>query len=478
MLTLINTNRMVPPIGPIGLDYIATSARKAGIEVDIVDLCLADDPLKMIEGYFSAHSPELVGISFRNTDDCFWPSARCFVPELAETISKIRKMTDAPIVIGGVGFSIFARRIVEYTSADFGICGDGEQAIVSLVNELQQSRWFERVDGLIWRSNGDIYSNRPSWPNPLSLPTNRDQIDNPAYFKEGGQCGLETKRGCDRGCIYCADHLSKGSAIRLREPSEVADEAQSLIAQGIEVLHLCDAEFNIPRKHAYVVCEEFIRRSIGKSLSWYTYMSVIPFDAELAKVMRKAGCIGINFTGDSASSLMLKTYNQPHNKEDLALAVRWCRDNDINVMIDLLLGGPGETPETVSQTVDFIKQIDPDCAGASLGIRVYPGTPMANIMANEGEAETNPNIHRKYSGPVDLFQPTFYISQALGQQPARLVKDLIAGDKRFFEPTEPEALEGGQSKDHNYNDNLELTEAIKNGQRGAYWDILRKLRAD
>ncbi|MCP4613899.1 MAG: radical SAM protein [Planctomycetes bacterium] len=469
---------MVPPIGPIGLDYIATSARKAGIEVDIVDLCLSDDPLKMLEGYFSANSPELVGLSFRNTDDCFWPSARCFVPDLAETISKIRKMTDAPIVIGGVGFSIFARRIVEYTGVDFGICGDGEQAIVSLYNELQRSRWFESIDGLIWRANGDVYSNRPSWPDPLSLPTNRDQIDNRAYFEKGGQCGLETKRGCNRGCIYCADHLSKGATIRLREPTEVADEAQSLIAQGIEVLHLCDAEFNIPRKHAYAVCEEFIRRSIGKSLSWYTYMSVIPFDAELAKVMRKAGCIGINFTGDSASSLMLNTYRQPHSKEDIALAVRWCRDNDINVMIDLLIGGPGETPDTVKQTIDFIKQIDPDCAGASLGIRVYPGTPMANIMANEGEAETNLNIHRKYSGPIDLFQPTFYISQALGQQPARLVKDLIAGDKRFFEPAEPERLEGGQSKDHNYNDNLELTEAIENGQRGAYWDILRKLRAD
>jgi len=178
---------------------------------------------------------------------------------------------------------------------------------------------------------------------------------------------------------------------------------------------------------------------------------------------------------------MLKTYGQAHLKDDLASAVRLCRDNGIKVMIDLLLGGPGETPETISQTVDFIKQIDPDCAGAALGIRVYPGTQMANIVANEGPAETNPNIHRKYSGPVDLFQPTFYISQALGPQPARLVKDLIAGDKRFFEPTEPAALqedESEQSTDHNYNDNMELVEAIQKGERGAYWDILHELRTN
>ena len=476
MLTLVNTNRMVPPIGPIALDYIGASAGKAGIDVEIVDLCLADEPLKILQEHFAAHSPELVGISFRNTDDCFWPGAQWFVPGLSETIQRIRNMTDAPVVIGGVGFSIFAKRIVEYTGADFGIRGDGEQSIVSLVNELQQSKHFERVEGLIWRDNGEIYSNRPSWPASLSLPSNRDEIDNPAYFNKGGQCGLETKRGCDRGCVYCADHLTKGPSLRLREPSEVADEAQSLIAQGVEVLHLCDSEFNIPRRHAYAVCEEFERRSIGKRLSWYTYMAVVPFDAELAEIMRKAGCIGINFTGDSACPSMLKTYGQAHVKDDLALAVRLCRANGINVMIDLLFGGPGETPETVSQTVDFIKQIGPDCAGAPLGIRVYPGTQMAKMLANEGPAETNPNIHRRYSGPVDLFQPTFYISQALGSQPARLVKDLIAGDKRFFEPMEPDATEFGQSTDHNYNDNMELAEAIKNGERGAYWDILRKLR--
>ena len=476
MLTLVNTNRMVPPIGPIALDYIGASARKAGIDVEIVDLCLADEPLKILQEHFAAHSPELVGISFRNTDDCFWPGAQWFVPGLSETIQRIRNMTDAPVVIGGVGFSIFAKRIVEYTGADFGIRGDGEQSIVSLVNELRQSKHFERVEGLIWRDNGEIYSNRPSWPASLSLPSNRDEIDNPAYFNKGGQCGLETKRGCDRRCVYCADHLTKGPSLRLREPSEVADEAQSLIAQGVEVLHLCDSEFNIPRRHAYAVCEEFERRSIGKRLSWYTYMAVVPFDAELAEIMRKAGCIGISFTGDSACPSMLKTYGQAHVKDDLALAVRLCRANGINVMIDLLFGGPGETPETVSQTVDFIKQIGPDCAGAPLGIRVYPGTQMAKMLANEGPAETNPNIHRRYSGPVDLFQPTFYISQALGSQPARLVKDLIAGDKRFFEPMEPDATEFGQSTDHNYNDNMELAEAIKNGERGAYWDILRKLR--
>ena len=479
MLTLINTNRMVPPIGPIGLDYVATGARQAGIEVDVLDLCLCDHPDDKLRNYFAGHSPELVGVSFRNADDSFWPSAEWFVPGLAEIVGKLRNVTDAPIVTGGVGFSIFAQRIVAYTGADFGIRGDGEAATVALFNELRRAKRFDLVEGLIWRQDGGIRSNPAAWPSPLSLPTSRDSVDNFTYFQRGGQCGLETKRGCNRRCSYCADHLAKGLTLRLREPAEVANEVESLLTQGVEVLHLCDAEFNIPREHAYAVCEEFVRRSLAKHVRWYTYMAVVPFDAELAEIMSKAGCVGIDFTGDSACPSMLKAYHQPHLKEDLASAVRLCRDNDIKVMIDLLLGGPGETPETAAQTIDFIKHIDPDCAGAALGVRIYPGTEMARMVAAEGPPETNPNIRRKYDGPVDFFQPTFYISQALGPQPARLVADLIAGDKRFFEPMEEISPQNtaAQSTDHNYNDNTELVQAIAQGARGAYWDILHELRS-
>jgi hypothetical protein len=99
---------------------------------------------------------------------------------------------------------------------------------------------------------------------------------------------------------------------------------------------------------------------------------------------------------------------------------------------------------------------------------------MAITAAAEGPMETNPNIKRKYDGPVDLFKPTFYISHLLGPNPAKFIKDCIAGDKRFFEPideTDPALT------DHNYNDNTELVDAIKSGSRGAYWHILHKLRS-
>jgi len=531
MLTLINTNRMMPPIAPVGLDYVAGAARLAGLEVELLDLCLAEDPAAAIDDYFARRQPELVGFTLRNVDDCFWPGHAWFVPELTETIHRIRARCEAPVVLGGVGFSIFAAEIVDVTGADFGIRGDGEEALVALAAELGlggtsgampkrsvgmsgRTLGLDRAAGLVWREDGVLRTNPPAWPETLSVPTARDFVDNVTYFRRGGQIGVETRRGCNRQCIYCADPLAKGAAARLRDPAEVADEIESLLVQGVDVLHLCDSEFNIPGHHARAICEELIRRRLGDRVRWYAYLAVVPFDAELAGAMRRAGCVGINFTGDSASAAMLATYRQPHRQDDLARAVQACRQAGIAVMIDLLLGGPGETPQTVAETIEFVRRIGPDCAGAALGVRLYPGTAIVEMLAAEGPLEGNPAIHRRYEGPIDLLKPNFYVSPALGEEPARLVRDLIAGDPRFFEPADPgprsglavwggrvaaagrsdvptpQVQSGGWGKaersprggdpyaDYNYNENQPLVDAIAAGARGAYWDILRRLRAN
>jgi radical SAM superfamily enzyme YgiQ (UPF0313 family) len=148
-------------------------------------------------------------------------------------------------------------------------------------------------------------------------------------------------------------------------------------------------------------------------------------------------------------------------------------------MIDLLLGGPGETPHSVRQTIEFVKQINPDCAGAALGVRVYPGTAMEKIAAKMISAGKDISIRRKYTGSINFFKPTFYISDSLGQQPAQLVRDIIDGDIRFFEPVEQTNDKDSKNKDsanYNYNENLLLVQAIQKGAKGAYWDILRKVR--
>ncbi len=478
MLTLINTNRMMPPIAPLGLDYIAAAVRRAGHGVDVLDLCLAPDPQRAIVEYFAGNCPELVGLSFRNVDDCFWPSGSWFVPELQELVAEIRRRSEAKIVLGGVGVSIFARDIVEHTAADFGIHGDGEQSLVGLIGAVRDGRGYDGVPGLVWRDADGLRVNRPAWPKTVCLATERDAVDNATYFRRGGQLGVETRRGCPRECLYCADPLAKGRMSRLRDPAEVADEFAGLADRGLDVIHLCDAEFNLPVEHADAVCRALIARRMGERVRWYAYLAVRPFPPDLARLMRQAGCVGINFTSDSAHPQMLAAYRQPHCPEDLRDAVACCRREGIAVMLDLLLGGPGETEETVAESIRFMKEIGPDGVGASLGMRLYPGTGVIDALGGEEALDRIDGICRHYDGPVNLLRPTFFVSPHLGPRPARLIRELIGNDPRFFPPAEENENAGEPASDHNYNDNRRLTDAIAAGARGAYWDILRQLPRD
>jgi radical SAM superfamily enzyme YgiQ (UPF0313 family) len=185
LLLLVNVNRMTPPIAPVGMEYAAIAATAAGLEVQIADLCLAANPAARLDAALDAN-PELIAISLRNVDDCFWPSAAWFLPDLQRWIDQIRRKCRAPICLGGVGFSIFAREIVERTGVEFGIRGDGEQALVALVEELRGPRRFDRVDGLVWRHDGRLSANRPAWPDAWSNPTPRNLVDNREYFRRGG----------------------------------------------------------------------------------------------------------------------------------------------------------------------------------------------------------------------------------------------------------------------------------------------------
>jgi radical SAM superfamily enzyme YgiQ (UPF0313 family) len=468
---LINANVLKPAVAPVGLDYMADSLRAAGFEARLLDLCFEPNIEGAIEAALEAGELGLVGITLRNTDDCFLASGKDFLPGFAEIVRLVREQTSAPVVVGGSGYSIFPLAILEATGADYGIAGDGEVALARLAAALASGGEIGDVPGLVWRADGEVKQN-PPWRGSLAeLPRReRSLLDNERYLREGGQAGVETKRGCDRGCIYCADPLGKGRQVRARTPAQVADEFETLLAGGIDHIHLCDSEFNVPAEHALAACEELTRRRIGESVRWYTYATPAGFGGELARAMRAAGCVGINFGADSGDDEMLAALGRDFRSADLWETVKACRDAGIVVMYDLLLGGPGETRESVARTIDLMKRISPDRVGVSLGVRVYDGTGLAEIVRGEGPIAENSNLRGEVADNETFLRPIFYLSAALGEDAAGYVAKLVGGDRRFFFPTTEAGTEA-----YNYSDSERLVEAIKKGYRGAYWDVLRRV---
>jgi len=463
-IALVNTNRMQPPIAPIGLDYIASALQSAGHEVQLLDLCWEEDAVKAIAGFFEESEFSLVGMTLRNTDDCVFTSRQSFVEEFLDLVKTVRKNSAAPIVAGGVGFSTMPEQVLSLADVDYGVWGDGEFVMPELAQRLKRNENDSDLPNLILRRNGTWHRNPPAMRSLQDLPAmRREFVDNRRYFREGGQSGFETKRGCAGACIYCADPVAKGKQARVRPPAAVVDEIEALCEQGINCLHTCDGEFNMPPEHALAVCLEIIRRGLGEKIRWYAYCSPMPFSRELAETMRRAGCAGIDFGADSGSETMLRCLGRSFRPDDILDAVRWSAEEGMAVMLDLLLGAPGESRESITQTVELMKRADPDRVGVSLGVRVYPGTALEGKVT--GGKDTDGLVGG--SGPFD---PLFFLEPGIENDVFEWLHALIGDDRRFlfYDPSRPK-------QNYNYNDNGRLVEAIHQGHRGAYWDILRKL---
>ncbi len=472
-VVLVNANEMRPPVAPIGLDYVGDWLAECDYDVRLVDLAFSADPSAELAKAMKDCHPLAVGVSFRNTDDCFLASSQGFVSRLRERISVIKSHTDAPIVLGGCGFSLFPAEIMKECDVSLGIIGDGEEALAGLVECIEKKRDFSRLPRLVRRdSQGRAIINPPKYDVVLDIPPTRGTIDNARYYAEGGMGGVETKRGCPSKCLYCADPIAKGSISRLRPPDQVADEIENLLDQGVDVVHMCDAEFNIPPQHAMAVCEELIARRLGERVRWYCYATVFPFSDELAEAMRQAGCVGINFGVDSGCDRMLAALKRGYRREDIAEAVRACRAVGMAVMLDLLIGGPGEDESSVRESIEFIKSVNPDKVGVPIGVRVYPKTPLERLVRSEGSMAENPNLQGCREDNENLLKPVFYVDRRLGDRPADLLADLIGKDQRFIAPPRAQGSGG-----HNYNNHEVLCKAIAAGERGAFWDILRRIEA-
>jgi radical SAM superfamily enzyme YgiQ (UPF0313 family) len=463
---LININRMKPPVLPLGLDLIADALDRQGIEVAVLDLAISKSPLADIGRAIKKWRPHAAAISIRNLDDCYYASQAFLLPKARPYVQAARD-AGAPVIVGGVGFSVAPAAALELIGADFGVAGDGEPSLPAIVRALAEGRNNFNSPGLVRPGQADPERALAPLKN-IETPTRR-WFDPARYFQRGGQGNLETSRGCNRKCIYCADPVAKGTKVRSRDPQSVAEEIERLLALGVWALHLCDSEFNLSRAHAEAVCKAIVKKGLGDQVKWWTYALPAPMDRDLASLMARAGCQGIDFSVDAAGDEMLETYRRGFTVRDLETCADACRHAGIVFMYDLLLGGPGETRATLKRTISRIKKIKPHRAGVSFGVRVFPGTELGRMVLAQGPLADNPCIHGVTKNNDSLLRPIFYVSDRLGAEPEKYLKSVIGVDRRFLFASREDLRQN-----YNYNNNRPLVEAIRQGERGAYWDILRR----
>jgi len=405
---LISENRcrenLVPY--PLGIAYVAAAARDAGHEVMGLDLMFSLDPLLELSESISRFRPDCIGLSVRNIDNQDKYNSEFYLTDVREIVDSIKSVTRAPIVLGGAGFTILPLECLEYFDLEIGILGEGEVSFVRLLECLAAGKDPQDLPGLALRRNGKSKVNPPGpYPDFKRMPLpDRDSFEVSQYNWTPGSgppyvANLQSRRGCHMRCIYCTNPLVEGRSIRMREPEAVADELQSLEDDyGIKTATFTDSLFNYPNDYSIELCREIAKRRL--SLRWTCSFTPINPDPELIGLMSEAGCFFISLGNESGSEDMLTALRKEFSKKEILQSVKEAKRVGLMLNCFLLLGGPGETRQTVEESVEFVSELEPNAVTVTVGIRIYPGCELHDIAMREKVITPDRN----------LLYPTFYLA--------------------------------------------------------------------
>jgi radical SAM superfamily enzyme YgiQ (UPF0313 family) len=234
------------------------------------------------------------------------------------------------------------------------------------------------IRGLAWRMNNEA---RVNWDRPFIR--NLDDLPIPAHHLlpfdkyripaiKGAYTFIVTSRGCTAGCKYCIKHVSYQYSIRLRSPENIMQELRVLKNLGIKHVHMYADLFTVNREQVMKLCQLMIQEKLG--LTWTCNSRVDYVDEEMLKVMGQSGCTYISWGIESANEQILKRAAKGYRLEQAPRALKWAHQAGIKNWGYFIIGLPGETPETIQQTIKFAKGLPLDIALFHVAAP-YPGTP-------------------------------------------------------------------------------------------------------
>jgi radical SAM superfamily enzyme YgiQ (UPF0313 family) len=446
LLVSPNVEFLPDPVFPIGLAYITAALKMNRSQYQVLDLCFFQDYEAAIDSAISSFQPDIVGLSLRNIDNVSYPNYVSYLSFYRQVVQTIRRQSQGLIVVGGSGFALMPDLTLEYLGADLGIVGEGELAFVRLINHLEGKKdLYQDLKSKIIDHRSGIIENLDDLPIP-----DRSAFDNEAYLKWGGMGNIQTKRGCPFRCIYCTYPIIEGEKVRLRSPKLICDEIESMREYGINNIFFVDNTFNYPMKHAQAICQEIISRKLP--VKWGCYANPRFVTPKLIEFMLAAGCTGLEFGSDAANKTMLNNLGKNFTVNDLRSASAICKQSDISFCHNLLLGGPGETMETVHQTMDEIQDMAPTATICMIGIRVFPKTRLSLIAMKE-----------RMIGPEwESLKPVFYLSPAIKNEILPFIEEFSKENPTWIFPG------------LNININVRLQKKLRRfGIKGPLWEYMK-----
>ncbi len=246
---------------------------------------------------------------------------------------------------------------------------------------------LSRIKGLVWRDGNEIRRNidrsfvrdLDELPVPLydRLPLNEYRMP----LMKGPFCFVLTSRGCPAGCKYCIKHVSYQWSVRLLSPERILEELKILHTRGIRNIHMYADLFTVNREQVMGLCELILKE--GLEIRWTCNSRVDFVDEEMLQMMGKAGCWMISWGIESGNEMILRKAAKGADPKKAKQALLWARKAGIKNWGYFIIGLPGETVETIRQTIDLSKSLPLELALFHVAAP-YPGTPFFFEVVENG----------------------------------------------------------------------------------------------
>ena len=387
----------MPNCVPLGLAYLASVLRNAGHEVEVLDINAMRYTKEQAENKIKASQCDLIGTGGLIT-------VAKYLKWLIETIKKHKP--EIKVVVGGGVATSIPKLILENTLADIACIGEGEVTILEITKAIEKNSSLSDVAGIYYKdeNSGQIIKTAPR-----QAIANLDSIPLPAYdlfpmdiyvnnpvgyinknkWANGAakdqsipkSMNINVTRGCPYRCIYCY-HDFVGAGYRHHSPEYVLNEMRFLNQHyGVTYFVWADDESMIKKRFIYQFCDLMKKEKPGFEFSISGRVNLV--DRDILESLKEAGCNMVGYGIESGSQKMLDLMKKNATVEQSKNAIILTREVFGDISPTFVLGLPGETAETVQETIDFCKDVNlvPE---AIFFATAYPGTELYDLALKKG----------------------------------------------------------------------------------------------
>lgn len=362
---------------PLGLAWIAAVLEQDGHNVSILDAHAERLGLERIGPLLdSLGDLDIVGIT----------ATTALIANALEIARIARiKCPNARVVLGGVHPTVLPEEVLGEPAVDIVVRGEGENTM----RDLSAEKALDQIDGISYRE-GHTIRHVPDRP----LIKDLDTLPFPAYHqlpmskyhpaagasKRRPAISMLATRGCPGRCTFC--YRIFGPRLRVRSGLKVAEEVKYLQENfGIREICFYDDTFTVAKKQVYAFCQALEEMKID--LTWVCFSRIDSVDEDMLRCMKQAGCHQILYGVEAASPEILHNIGKRANPELAEHKIQLTKKAGIDVRISLMLGNPGETEQTMRETLDYAIRVDPVVAMFNI-TTPFPGTEMFDWAEKNG----------------------------------------------------------------------------------------------